>query len=136
MARAKIERKQTLADLVPLYGEQNAECNALKKVVADLNSKIKTAIHEARKENTDIEIDGWKVTLSVSDNSTFNEDKLIEFAKAHKLNIVKKKEYIDFDALEGLIYNGKIDKELLVEMDSCKEVSTKETLRCTRMKEA
>lgn len=136
MARKKIERQDTLAELIPLYGEQNAECNTLKKTVADLNKRIKDAIHAVNKENTDIEIDGWRVTLSVSDNSTFNEDKLIEFAKANNIKIVKKKEYIDYDALESLIYNGKIDKDTLLEMDSCKETTSKETLRCTRIKEA
>lgn len=135
MPRKKIEKIPTLAELIPLYGEQNTACNALKKVVSDLNSKIKTAIHDIQKENTDIEIEGWKCSLTVTEEATFNEDRLIEFAKKHKLKIVKTKEYIDEDALERLIYNGQISKELLIEMDKCKDVKTKETLRCVKLKE-
>ena len=138
MPRKKIEKTQTLAELIPLYGEQNTQCNALKKVVADLNSKIKTAIHAVQKENTDIEIDGWKCSLSVTEESSFNEDRLIEFCKQNKIKVVKTKEYVDEEELERLIYNGKISKELLIEMDKCKDTKTKETLRCTKtkMKEA
>ena len=96
MARVKIEKQQTLNELIPLYGEKNTECNALKKVVADLNSKIKSEIKRVKKENSDIEIDGWKCSLTVSGTEEFNEDRLIEFCKANKVNVIKKKEYVDF----------------------------------------
>ena len=126
---------QTLEELIPLYGEQNTACNALKKKVAELNTKIKTAIHEAKKENKDIEIEGWKCSLTVADASEFNEERLIEFCKQNKINVVKKREYVDMDALEKLIYNDKISKDVLIEMDKCKDTKTKETLRCVKLKE-
>ena len=44
MSRKKIEKQLTLEELIPQYGEQNTQCNALKKVVADLNAKIKKAL--------------------------------------------------------------------------------------------
>jgi hypothetical protein len=135
MARIKVENTPSLEELIPLYGEQNTECNLLKKKVADLNSKIKAAIHATSKENSDIEVSGWKCSLIVSDASEFNEERLIEFCKAHDIKAVKKREYVDSEALEKLIYNGKISKELLVEMDKCKDVKTKETLRCVKIKE-
>ena len=136
MPRKKIEPKvETLEELIPKCGEQNTQCNALKKVVADLNAKIKESIHDAKKENTDVVASGWVCHLTVSDNSTMNEDRLIEFAKKNKLDIVRTKECIDFDTLENLIYKGKISDELLLEMDKCKDASTKETLRITKAKE-
>lgn len=136
MARVtKVEKMQTLEELIPLYGEQNTACNNLKKKVADLNSKIKNAIHDAKQENKNIEVDGWKCSLTVADASEFNEARLIEFCKLNKINVVKKREYVDMDALEKLIYNGKISDEILVEMDKCKDTKTKETLRCVKLKE-
>ena len=136
MARKKIEeKKQTLEELIPLYGEQNTQCNALKKVVSDLNTKIKLAVHEAQKENEDVIVDGWKCKLSVDDNSTMNEARLLDVAKKHKIDIIRTKEYIDFDTLEKLIYKGDISKEALLEIDSCKDAGTKETLRVTKVKE-
>ena len=137
MARKKLEAEKpmTLDKLIPEYGEKNTECNALKKVVADLNSKVKTAIHLALKENEDIKIGGWECKLSVEESSEMNEEKLIEFAKIHKLDIIRQREYIDFDALENLIYKGDISKKILVEMSKCKEIKKKEVLRINRIKE-
>ena len=136
MARKKVEEKtQTLEELIPLYGEQNTECNALKKKVADLNSKIKTVIREEKKLNTDIVVDGWKCSLTVADTSEFNEDRLIEFCKQNKIDVVRTKEYIDGAELERLIYNGLIEKDVLLEMDKCKDAKSKETLRCVKVKE-
>ena len=135
MARKLAEKKLTLNELVPMYGEQNTQCNALKKVVADLNAKLKQAIKDAKKSDEDIIIDGWKCKLSVTDESVFNEDRLLEFVKQHKIDVVRTKEYVDYDALESLIYNGKIKKDVLLEMESCKDAKTKETLRISQLKE-
>ena len=126
---------ENLNELIAQYGEQNDSCNKLKKVVTDLNSKIKKAIHELGKENTDIVVDGWKCSLSVTDSSDFNEDRLLEFCKQHNIDVVKTKEYVDAEALEKLIYNGDISKEVMLEMDSCRDIKTRETLRCVRVKE-
>ena len=134
MARKRVERELTIEELVPLYGEQNTQCNALKKVVSDLNSKLKNAIKKAKQENKDIEVDGWKCSLSITENSDMNEERLLEFAKTHKLKIIKTKEYIDFDELERLIYAGKIPNDILVEMESCKDSSVRETLRINKLK--
>ena len=135
MARKIPEKKQTLDELVPLYGEQNTQCNTLKKVVADLNAKLKQAIKDAQQVDKDIVIDGWKCKLSVTDESVFNEDALILFAKSNDIDIIRTKEYIDYDALENLIYHGDIKKELLIDMENCKETKTRETLRVSKLKE-
>ena len=137
MARKNVEEKQlTLEELIPIYGVQNTEFNTLKKTVDDLKLKIKTAIHAAHLLDKDITIEGWKCKLSVTDTSTMNEDRLLEFAKAHNIDIIRTKEYVDFDALEKLLYAGKIPQDVVAEMESCKESSTKEVLRCTKVKEA
>ena len=136
MARVKIEKVQTLEQLIPEYGVQNTECNALKKKVSELNTKIKEAIKNAKQENTEIIVDGWKCSLTVSDESTLNEDRLLIYAKEHNLDIIRTKEYIDYDVLEKLMYNGTISDEMMKEIDDkCKEPKTKETLRCTKIKE-
>ena len=133
----------TLEELVPLYGKQNTECNALKKVVADLNTKLKTIIKSLKQENKDIMIDGWKCSLTVTKEDKVNEDKLLEVLKADWIEhngsmecpYIKHKEYIDSDELERYIYAGKMSKETMLKMDQCNEKTTKETLRCTKVKE-
>ena len=136
MARMKIQEpnKETLEELIPVYGEQNTQCNALKKVVADLNTKIKAAIHAEGRENTDIIINGWKCTLSVSEDTKVNEEMLLEILKSNKIPVIKTREYVDFDELEKLMYAGKVSKKVLLEMDKCNESVVKETLRCSRVK--
>lgn len=134
MARVKVEKQSTLDEMITNYGEQNTQCNALKKVVADLNAKIKQAIHDEQKENTDIVVNGWKCSLTVTEDKVMNEDKLLEFAKEHKLKVIRTKEYVDTDALEKLMYAGKLTPALIVEMDKCNEIKIKETLRCTKVK--
>ena len=136
MTRKKIEQSPKLDELITQYGEQNTQCNALKKVVADLNAKLKTAIKSLNQQNKDIEVNGWKCSLSVTEEKVMNEDRLLEFCKANKIKCIKTKEYVDADALEKLIYSGKISEELIIEMDKCNDVKTKETLRCSKAKEA
>ena len=47
---------------------------------------------------------------------------MIEFCKQNKINVVKKREYVDMDALEKLIYNDKISKDVLIEMEAIAEI--------------
>lgn len=133
MARKKlVSEGPNLEELIPIYGEQNAQCNALKKVVADLNSKIKAEIKKAEKTNQDIIVGDWKCSLTVDDS--FNDEKLIEFCKTHNIDVVRTKEYVDAKELERLMYNGLIPKDIILEMDKCKDIGSKETLRCTKIK--
>ena len=101
-----------------------------------MNAKLKTAIKSLNQQNKDIEVNGWKCSLSVTEEKVMNEDRLLEFCKANKIKCIKTKEYVDADALEKLIYSGKISEELIIEMDKCNDVKTKETLRCSKAKEA
>ena len=138
MGRLKVEKSErpmTLEELVPLYGDKNAECNALKKEVADLNSALKTAIRDAKQQNKDIKIGGWKCTLSVSEDVKPNEERLLEVLKTHGVNVIRTREYIDFDELERLIYAGSVSQDIMLEMDACNERTLKEVLRCTKLKE-
>lgn len=130
--------KRTLEQLIPEYGEKNTTCNALKKEVASLNAEIKDTVLKMKQENKDINIDGWICTLKVSDEPELNEDKVLEVLKKHGITeVIKTKEYLDSEALESLIYAGKISKKILVEMNSkCKEVKHKETLYIKKAKEA
>ena len=136
MARKKSNESSsvTLTELIPLYGKQNTECNALKKTVAELNAKLKECIKNNKKSNTDIIIDGWKCSLTIEDKKVMNEERLLEFCKKHKLDCIKTKEYVDSDELEKLMYAGKLSQKVIVEMDKCNDIQTKETLRCIKVK--
>lgn len=134
MARTII-KKETLEDLVPVYGEKNTECNALKKVVAELNTKLKTTIKDLKQQNKDIIISGWKCSLTVTEEEKTNEERLLDVLRANNVPAIRTQEYVDSEELERLIYAGKVPKEVLLEMNKCIERTTKETLRCTKVKE-
>lgn len=106
-----------------------------KKEVDELKDIMRKEV--AEKDGKRIyENEGFKVTITMQDKSTMNEEKLIKFLKKNGLNkgIVKRKEYVDSDALENAIYNGIIRKDMLVEMDKCKEPRFTEVLRLTEKK--
>jgi hypothetical protein len=74
--------------------------------------------------------------ITEQEKVTFIEDKLIEFLKSNNIadNIVKTKEYVDFDALESAIYNGKISDELVQSMSECQEKKVTTVLRISKKK--
>ena len=147
MARKVVEAEnnevftaEQLSDLVYSYATDKDVLKQYKDKTDKENADIKTAM----KQLITIDKDGkrfyktekWVVTLSEVDTSKLNEDKLITWLKQNKLGkgIIKKKEYVDSNALESAIYNGLITQEQLIEMESCKDVSTQERLTIAKNK--
>ena len=147
MARKVVEAEnnevftaEQLTDLINSYAKNKDILKQYKDQTDKENADIKTAM----KQLITIDKDGkrfystpnWVVTLAEIDTSKMNEDKLITWLKQNKLGkgIIKKKEYIDSNALESAIYNGLIAQEQLIEMESCKDNSTQERLTISKNK--
>lgn len=69
--------------------------------------------------------DTYRAYLQYSNKVDMDEDKVIEILKenckkADLKNVIKTKEYVDFEALESLIYNGGIEAEKLEPAQSVK----------------
>lgn len=125
----KTEGNEKLANLVSDYIYNKDREKEFKDAASAENTEIK-AIMTAFKM-TSFDTDAGSVTLSERVSEDFIEDKLIEFLKTRNLasDIVKTKEYVDFDALESAIYHEKIAGDDLKAMSSCKEVKTTQVLR-------
>lgn len=122
-----------LDELIPQYAANKAEADSYKKICEKENAKIKAIMKDF--VVTEYVAGEYKATYSVSTRETLNEDKLLEIAHHFGIpEIVKTKEYIDFDALEKAIYDGKISDDILLEMDKAKEVKEVVTLRVTKKK--
>lgn len=122
-----------LDELIPQYAANKAEADSYKKICEKENAKIKAIMKDF--VVTEYETGEYRATYSVSTRETLNEDKLLEIAHHFGIpEIVKTKEYIDFDALEKAIYDGKISDDILLEMDKAKEVKEVVTLRVTKKK--
>lgn len=123
--------EERLTELLPIYHMQKSEMDSIKKVVDKENAEIKTLM---RKSNLSEFIAGdIKATCSVSERQDFIEEALIEKLKDMKVKgVIKKKEYVDMDALENAIYNGELNAAELASCQTKKEVVT---LRVTKIKE-
>lgn len=127
-----------LNQLIPVYGERDATIKALTKENNADKEKIKTLM-----ENLDVAdwaAGGYKVKRVVSTTETLNEDMLLTLMQRNrtlieKLGILKTKEYVDMEALEKAIYEGELPKEILTDMDACRETKTTVALRCSKAKE-
>ena len=123
-----------LDNLIPRYAENKSELDGYKKICDKENAQIKAIMKDFVVDK--YEAGGYKASYSVSTRESMNEEMLLSIAHIYGIpEIVKTKEYIDFDALEKAIYDGKISKEILLEMDRAKEVKEVVTLRVTKIKE-
>ena len=131
MATTYLEK---LDKLVPQYAQTKQQADTYKKQSDKENAEIKSIMTSLALQH--YEAGGYKVVRSVQKRESFNEEQLIEIA--HKYNIpdvIKTKEYIDFDALEKAIYDGNISQDVLLEMDKAKDVKHVVQLRISKIKE-
>ena len=101
-----------LSKAIDEYKESKDKENSLKKA----NDRIGKDIKQYMIDNNMTKANGEKytVTMSKTVKQKLNEDLAIEIIKenldgALLASVIKKKEYIDEDALEKLVYNGDFD---------------------------
>lgn len=122
--------EEKLSQLLPIYEANKSKMDSYKKLVDKDNKEIKSIMLGAGLR--EFVVDDIKASCSVSEREDFIEEALIAKLKEMKVpGIVKKKEYVDMDALENAIYNGKIDAAALADCQTKKEVIT---LRVTKLK--
>lgn len=114
------------ADKNKLFKSVEKECNNLKSDIKGIMSDMKI---------TDFDTGDYTAVLPTVTKETVDEELLIPFIKNLNIRgIVKKKEYVDMDALEKAIYSGKISQENLIEMNKYKTSSSYTTLRVKKNK--
>lgn len=122
--------EEKLSQLLPVYEANKSKMDSYKKLVDKDNKEIKSIMLGAGLR--EFIVDDIKASCSVSEREDFIEEALIAKLKEMKVRgIVKKKEYVDMDALENAIYNGKIDAAALADCQTKKEVVN---LRVTKLK--
>lgn len=123
-----------LDTLIPQYAANKNELDSYKKICDKENAEIKAIMKDF--VVTGYEAGGYKASYIVSKRETLNEEKLLEIAHQFGISeIVKTKEYIDYDALEKAIYDGRISEDIMMEMDKAREVKETVTLRVTKIKQ-
>ena len=127
-----------LKELVDSYAQHNEDYNTLKKIVDKEGKEIKERF--ALEDISEMQGDGFKVSVSIRTTETLLEDKLLVLLKNSDIDqdvlskVVKTKEYIDMDALESAIYKGDITENVVATFDVCREVKETQVLKVTRDK--
>lgn len=114
---------EELLELIPAYEKSKSILDFYKKEADNSGKKIKS-IMLAEGLETFI-VGNTKATVKVSEKNNFNEEALI--AKLKELGvpgIIKKKEYVDMDALENALYHEKINAIDLANCQIKKEIVT------------
>lgn len=133
---------QKLEELVPAYAKAKGTADEYKKIADEQNKKIKSELKAIKDDSQTLEIAGFTVNFQKQERTSMNEEKVLEsFGKCKKIQfakdmgIIKTKEYIDYDALENAIYNGRLSDKLLAMLKDCEEVKIVEVLKVTQKKE-
>ncbi len=110
------------------YVEHKSLLDDVKKQCDIENAEIKSIMS---KHNIPEYILGdTTIKYYVQKRESMNEEMLLEIAHNYGIpEIVKTKEYIDFDALEDAIYHERIPNDILMEMNKAKETKEVPTLR-------
>jgi hypothetical protein len=125
----------TLKYLVAKYGKTKAEADSYKKPLEEMNTEIKSLMQDTG--ISEYESGGYKAKMSVATTDDFDEAKLIRTlmdivdVDTYK-KVVKMKEYVDMEALEDAIYNGKISA---ANLSDCKVSKQTVRLTITKLKE-
>lgn len=125
-----------LKTLIDKYGDENAECNRLKKIVKEDNEEIKKIMLESGDENS--EGNNYKVTCKTIVTEDFNEDKLLTKLKELWSNMgsmtnpyIKMVEVPNMEEIEKAIYSGELDPKKLA---GCKESKSQVRLTVSKLK--
>ena len=123
----------TLDELIPNYYLNKQELDSYKKICDTANAKIKDLMLEAGEdEHTAGE---YVAKRTVVEKESMSEDKLMAVLRKYNVTgVIKTKEYVDMDALEGYLYNTEVSTEFATDLASCKTVTEVVQLRVTRKK--
>ena len=104
--------EKELKKLVDEYSVKNAQKNETTKWCKENGDIIKQYFKDNKLE--EFEGTGIIAKVSYATKNSFDDEKLIEILKENGgKKAVKKKEYVDMELLESLIYNGKLNAKLL-----------------------
>lgn len=118
----KVE-EANLKKTIDSLAEEKAQKTKLETSIKSKGDFVKSKFKEL--EIDEYYGDNYRAYLQYSNKIDMDEDKVIEILKenckkADLKDVIKTKEYVNFDALENLIYNGGIEAQKLEPAQSVK----------------
>lgn len=145
MARQTLVTEEPIELVIDEYFDTKSKADKYKKSADEMNKRIKAMmtaddaflITDSPKRNNRTYVTSRCVAdYYEKEVKSMNEDALLEFLKEKGYKkAIKKVEVVDMDALENLIYNGKISEEDQKEMLKFEEVKITPTLTVKARKE-
>jgi hypothetical protein len=119
--------KRNLEKIIDQYQVDNTKKQELEKELKSKNSFIKAKLADLGEDL--YETSKSKATITYQNRVSMDDEKVIEILKANckakdLKSVIKTKEYVDYEALESLIYNGGIAAEKLEEAQTTKVITT------------
>lgn len=124
----EVEEKDELDSLIPAYYESNIEKNSITKIADEFKNKIKKIFSE--RGLLEFKSGNILATYSKSKTTSFDEDMLAELLKKANIeedilkDIIKTREYVDYEVLENALYHGKFDPIVIKNARIEKEIYT------------
>lgn len=127
---------EKLDELVPRYGDEKTEMDRYKKLCDADNAEIKSIMSDLAIQH--YTAGNYKVVRSVQERESMDEELLLsllkDFPEVQIHNIIKTKEYVDFDALEAALYKDALPKEILLAIDKARTIKYVTTLKVSKIK--
>lgn len=119
--------ENNLQKIIDEYYEQDTEKKQLEKELKSKNLYIKSTLADLSQDV--FETNKCKATISYQNRISMDEEKVIEIIKenistAKRKGVIKTKEYVDYDVLESLIYNGVISADKLAPAQNINVITT------------
>lgn len=134
--KIKEDPMDALKQSVLAYSAHKAQMDAVKKLVDSYNNDIKNKM--AALKLTELEVDGIRASISITEKDDFNEAQAIEILRLALPDpddfyaCVKKREYLDDDGFEKMCFQGKVDPIILLPCRTPKAPTV--TLRISKVK--
>lgn len=123
-----------LQKIINQYLEQDTKKKELEKELKSKNAFIKNKLAEM--EQDIYETDKSKAVITYQNRVSMDDNKVIEILKDNLTTenlkqVIKTKEYVDYESLESIIYNGTISADKL---EPAQVIKTITTLKVTPLK--
>lgn len=120
-------QKVNFEKVIDKLAENKVIQKELETTIKNQSTFVKSTLNELELE--EYSTDKYRAYIQISNKVSMDEDKLIEILKANckekdLKNVIKTKQYIDFDALESFIYNGGIAAEKLEPAQTIKVIQS------------
>ena len=104
-----------IKNVIDEYGKLKDEANKTKKVIEKDSKTIKGFLSDSK--ITSFSGEDFEVYTTTRNESSFDENKLIEVCKAYNLDVFK--QAIDEKKLEKIIYNENLPEEVIEKIKEC-----------------